>query len=97
MPRQMPDPASKPITPKQQHVLDLITDYWIREHRSPSIREISDMLGLKGPNAAAGHCRALTRKGALVKREGTSARGLLPIAIRDHLSQLGSSREVAGK
>lgn len=38
--------AAKPLSARQQKVLDFIRRFWLEEHHSPSIREIQVALGL---------------------------------------------------
>jgi repressor LexA len=53
------------LTPNQQRVLDWIERYLDRHGRSPTLREISENLGLRSHSSAQDYVEALVRKGAL--------------------------------
>jgi repressor LexA len=57
--------ADTPATPAQQRVLDFIARYLERHERAPTLREISENLGLASHSSAQAHVDALVRKGAL--------------------------------
>jgi repressor LexA len=54
-----------PLTPNQQRVLDCIERHLERHERAPSLREISEYLGLASHSSAQDYVEALVRKGAL--------------------------------
>lgn len=65
------------LTPKQQQVLDFISAY-LKEYGSPpTLREISDEIGVQGTATAISHLNALERKG-FVQRRSTSRGISLP-------------------
>ena len=53
------------LTANQQRVLDWIRRYLDRHDRSPTLREISENLGLSSHSSAQDYVEALVRKGAL--------------------------------
>ncbi len=60
------------LTDRQQQVLDYISDYLQQHGCPPSLREISNHIGVQGTATAIGHLEALERKGYLNRREGSS-------------------------
>lgn len=81
--------AGSPITTRQQQWYDAIVAHWRKEYRSPSIRELCAAMGTTSPNSATGHIKALIKHGYLVPgSEAQTARGLLPVVIRDHIDTL---------
>lgn len=62
------------LTERQQQVLDCVTNY-LRQHGCPpTIREISEHIGVKGTATAVVHLDALEKKGYINRRDG--ARGI---------------------
>lgn len=55
----------KPLTPRQQQVLEFIQASQHERGFPPSLREIAAHFGFHSPTAAADHVRVLRRKGAL--------------------------------
>ena len=53
------------LTPNQRRVLDLIQTYLERDGQAPTLREISENLGLSSHSSAQDYVEALIRKGAL--------------------------------
>ena len=53
------------LTPNQQRVLDCIAQHIERHGHAPSLREISENLGLSSHSSAQDYVEALVRKGAL--------------------------------
>jgi repressor LexA len=81
------------LTPNQQRVLRLIQDCLERHGQAPTLREISDNLGLSSHSSAQDYVEALIRKGALersprhrglrlAQRSRTPAAGTLPLVGR---------------
>ena len=70
----------RPLTARQQEVLDLLKRHLETTGMPPTRAEISRELGFKSPNAAEEHLKALSRKGAIEIIPGAS-RG---IRILDH-------------
>ena len=67
----------KPVTPRQQEVLD-----FIRERScvyGPTVREIMQHFGFNSPNGAVCHLKALERKG-LIRRREHCVRGIEVVA-----------------
>lgn len=62
--------APLPLTARQREILAWI-DAYIREHGySPSVRELVQAFGFKGPNGAACHLRPLRKKGVVTWVDG---------------------------
>jgi repressor LexA len=57
--------ATGGLTSNQQRVLDFIQRYLSRNGRSPTLREISENLGLSSHSSAQDYVEALVRKGAI--------------------------------
>jgi len=70
----------RPLTPRQQEVLQLIQDTIADTGMPPTRAEIARQLGFKSANAAEEHLKALARKGVIEILAGTSRgiRLLLP-------------------
>ncbi len=66
------------LTPRQRQVLQTILAYQLRQSCPPTIRQLTDELGLASPNGIAGHLRALKLKGYL--QEGEGRYGVLRLA-----------------
>jgi repressor LexA len=66
------------LTPRQQQVLDFITDYIDGHGYPPTLRAIALNLGVKGNVSVISHLEALERKGHL-RRESGSSRGIVLI------------------
>jgi repressor LexA len=60
----------KPLTRRQQQVLDFIQTQQARQNASPTLREIAAHFGFRSMNAAAQHVGLLARKGALAHTPG---------------------------
>jgi len=56
---------SERLTPNQQRVLDCIAEHIERHGSAPTLREISENLGLSSHSSAQDYVEALVRKGAL--------------------------------
>lgn len=63
------------LTPRQQQVLDFITEHIDERGYPPTLREIAQHIDTKGTVTAASHLEALERKGYL-RREAGSSRGI---------------------
>ena len=68
----------KPLTKRQQQVLEIVKDHIEESGYPPTRVDISQKLGFKSPNAAEEHLKALAKKGALVLTPGTSRGIRLP-------------------
>jgi repressor LexA len=64
----------KPLTDRQQAVLDFVEEFCVRQGYPPTVREVAAHFGVQ-PRAAADHLAALKRKGYLHREPGLS-RGL---------------------
>jgi repressor LexA len=73
-----PSRQKKPLTSRQQQVLDLIRRHINDTGYPPTRADIAAELGFKSPNAAEEHLKALARKGALEIIPGTSRGIRLP-------------------
>ncbi|OOF71058.1 transcriptional repressor LexA [Rodentibacter caecimuris] len=62
----------KPLTARQQEVLDVLKRHLDMTGMPPTRAEISRELGFKSPNAAEEHLKALARKGAIEIIPGAS-------------------------
>ncbi|WP_115720523.1 transcriptional repressor LexA [Gallaecimonas mangrovi] len=62
----------RPLTPRQQQILDLIRDRISASGMPPTRAEIAQQLGFKSANAAEEHLKALAKKGAIEILAGTS-------------------------
>jgi len=79
----------RPITARQQQVLDAI-DRLTEEHGTPpTIRELCEEMGCSSPNAMSGHFKALEAAG-LLKRRSYKVRSLQTVTQRDSLPLLGT-------
>ena len=70
----------RPLTARQQEVLELLKRHLETTGMPPTRAEISRELGFKSPNAAEEHLKALARKGAIEIVAGAS-RGLVLLMI----------------
>ncbi|HEY3307250.1 MAG TPA: transcriptional repressor LexA [Desulfuromonadaceae bacterium] len=66
------------ITPRQQQVLDIISDFAARFGYPPSLREIAQRLGVNGTLGISKHLIALERKGRLRRSENLSRAITMP-------------------
>jgi SOS-response transcriptional repressor LexA len=82
----------KPLTARQQQVLDAVCDSIAAKGYPPTFREISAALGGIGTNAVNDHLSALERKGA-IRRDLAYARG---IALTEAAEALHRARRAAG-
>jgi repressor LexA len=65
----------KPLTHRQQQVLDYIRDHISNIGYPPTLREIAGQFDLSGPRASVKHLEALQRKGH-IRRSPSSSRGI---------------------
>ena len=65
----------KPLTEKQQAVLDFVEEFCLRQGYPPTVRDVAAHFAIQ-PRAAADHLEALKRKGHLRREPGLS-RGLV--------------------
>lgn len=57
----------RPITGRQQLVLNAIENHMRKHKRPPSFREIAAAMGFSSPNGVMVHIRALVKKGYVAK------------------------------
>ncbi|WP_256360962.1 transcriptional repressor LexA [Methylomonas koyamae] len=62
----------KPLTHRQQQILDFIEHTLAREGFPPTIAEIAAAFGMGSGNAIRGHLQALAKKGAIQLTPGAS-------------------------
>lgn len=55
----------KPLTPRQQQILDFIRDFAAQEGFPPTIAEIARAIDVSSPHGVREHLRALARKGVI--------------------------------
>ena len=80
---------SKPLTKRQQQVLEIVKDHIEESGYPPTRVDISQKLGFKSPNAAEEHLKALAKKGAIVLTPGTSRGIRLPDSIKEGIPVVG--------
>ncbi|MEH6710053.1 transcriptional repressor LexA [Paraglaciecola polaris] len=79
----------RPLTPRQEEVLQLIKTTMIDTGMPPTRAEIARHLGFKSANAAEEHLKALARKGAIEILPGTSRGIRLTEPLEDQLEDQG--------
>ena len=79
----------KPLTKRQQQVLEIVKDHIEESGYPPTRVDISQKLGFKSPNAAEEHLKALAKKGAIVLTPGTSRGIRLPDGIQGGIPLVG--------
>ncbi|MFT4937993.1 MAG: repressor LexA [Paraglaciecola sp.] len=79
----------RPLTLRQEEVLQLIKTTMIDTGMPPTRAEIARELGFKSANAAEEHLKALARKGVIEILPGTSRGIKLNIPLDDQLEDLG--------
>ena len=85
--------TDRPLTPRQQQILQLIRDSVAANGMPPTRAEICQAFGFSSPNAAEDHLRALARKGVIELSEGI-ARGIRLVETANGF-QLRSAAECA--
>ena len=79
----------KPLTKRQQQVLEIVKDHIGESGYPPTRVDISQKLGFRSPNAAEEHLKALAKKGAIVLTPGTSRGIRLPDGIQSGIPVVG--------
>ena len=81
----------KPLSPRQQDILDFIRQFIEQEEFPPTIAEITRALGLKSPHGVREQLQALARKGAieLIPSASRGIRLLQKATERDGLPLIG--------
>ncbi|MCB9557286.1 MAG: transcriptional repressor LexA [Deltaproteobacteria bacterium] len=82
----------QPLTPRQQQVLNFITDYIDGHGYPPTLREIGRHLNIRSTNGVSDHLKALERKGHL-SRDDLKSRALRPVTHASTTEMI--SREAA--
>lgn len=59
--------STRPITARQQELLNVIEKLMAEHKRPPSVREIAAAMDIKSPNGVMVHLRALVKKGYVAK------------------------------
>lgn len=67
--------VAKPITKRQQAVLDCITEFIEEKGYGPTVREVCENLGLSSPSTVHVHLKALEEKG-LINRDPLKSRSI---------------------
>ena len=79
----------RPLTPRQEEVLQLIKTTMSETGMPPTRAEIARQLGFKSANAAEEHLKALARKGVIEILPGTSRGIKLNIPLDDQAEEQG--------
>jgi len=79
----------RPLTARQEEVLQLIKNTMLDTGMPPTRAEIARELGFKSANAAEEHLKALARKGVIEILAGTSRGIKLNCPLEDQLEELG--------
>jgi repressor LexA len=79
----------RPLTARQEEVLQLIKDKMLNTGMPPTRAEIARELGFKSANAAEEHLKALARKGVIEILPGTSRGIKLNTPLEEQLEELG--------
>ncbi|MFC4698657.1 transcriptional repressor LexA [Glaciecola siphonariae] len=77
----------RPLTPRQEEVLNLIKSTMIDTGMPPTRAEIARELGFKSANAAEEHLKALAKKNVIEILPGTSRGIRLNCALEDNVEQ----------
>jgi repressor LexA len=77
--------VDRKTTPRQQAILDTISDYRREHGYPPSVREIGERVGLSSSSTVQSHLRTLQRKG-LIHRDPTKPRAL--VSGTDHAREV---------
>jgi repressor LexA len=70
----------RPLTPRQQSVLDWISGFIDVHGYSPTVREVAFAFNLKSPNAVTVHLNPLRKKGYLTWIDG-KPRTIRPVEV----------------
>jgi repressor LexA len=79
----------RPLTPRQEEILQLIKTTMLDTGMPPTRAEIARELGFKSANAAEEHLKALARKGVIDILPGTSRGIKLNVPLDDQLEEMG--------
>lgn len=84
----------RPLTPRQQQILDLVRDTIEATGMPPTRAEIAERLGFRSSNAAEEHLRALAKKGVIQMIPGMS-RGIR--VLQDEPDKLAEGLPLIGQ
>lgn len=84
----------RPLTPRQQQILDLVRDTIEATGMPPTRAEIAERLGFRSSNAAEEHLRALAKKGVIQMIPGMS-RGIR--VLQDEPEKLAEGLPLIGQ
>lgn len=79
----------RPLTPRQEEVLELVKSTMSLTGMPPTRAEIARELGFKSANAAEEHLKALARKGVIEILPGTSRGIKLNVPLDDEIEEIG--------
>lgn len=65
----------KPLTPRQQEILEIISTHLETQGYPPTVAEITKAIGVNSTNTVRGHLQALEKKGA-IELEAKASRGI---------------------
>jgi repressor LexA len=82
------DVPMPPLTARQREVLDFFFEFFPREQRMPSIREISEHFGMRSPNGVKAHLIALDKKGYIELSDKQQARSIRLIGVKVILKRI---------
>ena len=97
MTRKADVPTTKPLSDRQQRILDYVREFWRDKGYSPSYREIGAYAGGGAPSVVAYNLRALQRRGLLrlrrspVRRKYLARGIMLPAASATAVAERGAS------
>jgi REP element-mobilizing transposase RayT len=77
----------RPLTPRQQAILDFVGEFSRDRGFAPSLREIGEAVGLTNVSAVRGHVAALEKKGYL-RKEPDQPRSISVVASPSLISRL---------
>lgn len=72
-------PSNK-LSDRQQHILDFLKEFTLRNGYPPSVREVGEAVGLSSSSTVHSHLNALENKG-YIRRDPSSARALTVIDV----------------
>lgn len=76
------------ITQRQADMYMAINAYWGTHRRSPSVRDLGELMGIKSPNGVKCHLSALTKKGWIEGAGEQKTRGLLTEEVINALEKM---------
>lgn len=82
-----------PLTDRQREILDFLFEFFPREQRMPSIREISEHLAVRSLNGISTHLQALAKKGYIELPQNQQARSIKLVGVKVILKRIGKPEE----